>query len=254
MSSFYTGDQLKELAEKRENARKRYYDISEKCLLRAYKSERAQEFATHGFCRRLGMLHQAIEQVFLALPPEMDNPPEEDRIETATIALQSFVINTSGSLDNLAWVWVLEKNIRQRNGREISPLQVGFGPNHGDVLNSLPEELRLYVLSRSDWVEGLKGFRDSLAHRIPLYIPPYQVQEKDVAEFRRLDDEAHAALLRRNLIEEERLRHQQTHLKIFRPIMLHSLSEGWIPFHVQMLVDFLTVDEYSTEVFKHLDR
>ena len=53
MSSFYTGDQLKEFSETREKAKKRYYDISEKCLSRAYKSERAQEFATHGFCRRL---------------------------------------------------------------------------------------------------------------------------------------------------------------------------------------------------------
>ncbi len=50
------------------------------------------------------MLVRAIDQVYEVLPPEKEYIPEHNEVMGATIAIQSFVLNTFGCLDNLAWI------------------------------------------------------------------------------------------------------------------------------------------------------
>ncbi|WP_162901315.1 hypothetical protein [Breoghania sp. L-A4] len=122
---------------------------------------------------------RAIDVVFEKLPPELDTIPDRDTVVDATLMIQAFVLNAFGCLDNLAWIWVCEKPVLNARGKELGPLEVGLGPKRRDVRASFSKEFVAYLEKRQDWVDKhLKGFRDSLAHRIPLYIPPYIVSPR----------------------------------------------------------------------------
>ncbi len=165
--------------------------------------------------RRLGTLVRAIEQVYEILPPEREDIPERGEVVDATIAIQSFVLNTFGCLDNLAWIWVYEKDIKGKDGNELDPKRVGLGSK--EVRISFTDEFRAYLDSRQKWFENLKNFRDSLAHRIPLYIPPYIVTPANVDEYNRLEQASGEALQRADFEEYDRLQSEQKKLGLFRP-------------------------------------
>jgi hypothetical protein len=88
----------------------------------------------------------------------------------AAIAIQAFTMNAFGCIDNIAWIWVHEKDIKNGNGTELQRKHVGL--RKPKVHDKLTKEFQAYLATRQDWFDSLVDFRDSLAHRIPLYIPP----------------------------------------------------------------------------------
>src|SRR5581483_4996080 len=116
MASLFSDAQIAELHEGRSDASRKFVELRERYLIRAYKNAQAVEHATHGFSRRLGTLIRAVNLVFDLLPPELDAIPERDTVVDATIAIQSFVLNTFGCLDNLAWIFVYEKAVTKQDG------------------------------------------------------------------------------------------------------------------------------------------
>jgi hypothetical protein len=115
MSSYFSEKQIAELYESHSNANQQFATLRQRFLVRQFKSGSADEHAKHGFSRRLGTLIRVIDLVFQQLPPESADIPDRDTTVDATIAIQSFVLNTFGCLDNLAWIWVLEKRGWQRS-------------------------------------------------------------------------------------------------------------------------------------------
>ena len=208
---------------------------------------------THGYGRRLGTLVRAIDQVFNILPPEREDIPERDEVVDATIAIQSFVLNAFGCLDNLAWVWVHEKNVKGKNGKDLDAKSVGLGSKL--IRCSFTEKFRAYLDSRKDWFENLKNFRDSLAHRIPLYVPPYIVTPAALDEYNRLERASAEAMRRGDFKEYDRLQIEQSKLGKFYPWMTHSQFEQApaIVFHPQLIADYVTVDEFGRTMLEELD-
>jgi hypothetical protein len=147
---------------------------------RKYLTERGQEYAVHGFCRRLDLLRTVIDQVFMALPPERDDIPEREKIMSATIAIQAFWMNLVGCLDNLAWIWVYERGVKASSGDELDRKSVGLWRH--ELQATMSEKFRAYRDERKAWFESINKFRDALAHRIPFYIPPYAVEKSDIEE------------------------------------------------------------------------
>jgi hypothetical protein len=156
MPTYFPADKIKELRVGHEEVQKRFIELRQRFIARKYKNGRAHEFATHGFCRRLGTLVRALALVFEILPPEREDIPERDEVVDATIAIQSFVLNSFGCLDNLAWIWVCEKNVKGKNGKDLDPKQVGFASKF--VRSSLTDRFRIYLDSRQAWYENLKDF------------------------------------------------------------------------------------------------
>ena len=70
-----------------------------------YRTERVEEFAIRGFCRRLNILARFIQNVFDKIPPEQSDEPDEDDRLDAVINLHTFSFNVFSALDNLAWLW-----------------------------------------------------------------------------------------------------------------------------------------------------
>jgi hypothetical protein len=256
MALNFSEKQLAELHEHRRTLLIRILKLQLNFQARTYKRERGKVYAFNGFTRRLGNIVRAIDRVFTILPPEREDIPEREELEDETIAIQAFVLNIVGCLDNLAWIRVCEKSLKAKNGAELSPKAVGLWKSHAEVRDSLSSEFREYLNSREPWFEAIKDFRDALSHRIPLYIPPYIVRKSNLDEFSRLDQEASEALRRGDHKEYDRLLDEQKKLGEFRPWMTHSLYEQspTIKFHGQVLTDYVTIDELAWKMFEELER
>jgi hypothetical protein len=148
-------------------------ELVERMVLRHWQplqQPAACEYLDQGACRRFNVIQRAIERVFSIFPPERVQVLEREELPDVQIYLHAFVINIYGVLDNLAWVFILERNIlatigaRTRVGLFIPATQV-----------HLPRTVRDHLQSTavSTWYSSYaKNYRDALAHRIPLYVPP----------------------------------------------------------------------------------
>ncbi|MCG6205849.1 hypothetical protein LPW26_14450 [Rhodopseudomonas sp. HC1] len=229
-------------------------DLREAYAMREYKEGLAREHAQHGLCRRLATMVHSVQTVFQILPPDLDTIPERAAVMDATAAIQTFVINAFGCMENLAWIWVLEKDLRGRRGAKLDRLEIGLGKRY--VRPSFSDEFRAFLDGQKDWLANLIGFRDGLAHRIPLYIAPYVIDDTAAEAHRALDTKAMAALVEGNRVEYDRLRGEQQKLGRFRPWMTHSVYEKSpaILFHPQMIQDFKTVDSYCRMLLKEFGK
>lgn len=252
MTCFFTPEVVEQLHSNKSELHNKLHRLRESYIRHSFTNERAREFANHGFCRRVGMLIRSIDVVFEQLPPELDEIPAHNEVDDATIAIQSFLMNTYGCLDNLAWIWVHEAGIRNPNGSEIDRKRVGLlSPI---IKHSLPSSFRSYLDTRNDWFEHIKNFRDSLAHRIPLYIPPFMVSSEHADEYQRLDNALFEALRHGDLNTCDSVRAEQRRFTFFRPWMTHSFYENApkVIFHSQILNDGLTIDEIGQVSLREL--
>ena len=199
-------------------------------------------------------LVRCLDNVFTITPPSRDDVPSADERKDVEISLQAFVFNVFGCIDNLAWVWVSEKGVMREDGKALARSAVGFRRSCKEVRASLPQELQRYFNGMEKWFRNLDEFRHALAHRIPFYIPPHVVREKNVDQYRELETAKIRALNSGDTEEYEKLDAQQNHLGEFRPLMAHSFNEGspTIVFHAQMLADFNTVDDIAKRIFATL--
>jgi hypothetical protein len=118
-------------------------------------------------------------------------------------------------------------------------------------MKSFSSSFNAYIRGLKKWMQHVAEFRDSTAHRIPLYVPPYVIAEKDSAEYERLGGEAIAAYQRGDKSGYDKLRRDQDAFGRYRPWMSHSPVESSpnCVFHKQVLHDFITIDEITRKVF-----
>jgi hypothetical protein len=250
---YFSEQRVAELTQGCAEARRQYRELSERFFLREYKTDRGAEFAKHGLCRRMETLIHIIENVFDILSPDLDVIPDRDDVVSATIGIQAFTLNAFGCLDNIAWIWVHERGVKGEGGVELEPIEVGLGKKY--VRKSLTDGFRKLIDSRQGWLGNLVDFRDSLAHRIPLFIPPYVVPEPNQDKYRELESQMFGEP-GRNPVEYERLKAEQKALCQFVPGMMHSIFEKspQVEFHSQLLNDYVTLDEYARTLLEEIDR
>lgn len=138
-------------------------------------TQEAREYLQHGVMRRLFLMWHCVSKIFTIYPPDrVKILSDEERFEV-NVSLHSLFINVFGVLDNLAWVLSYEKNYGL-NKRDIGLFTNAFKsklmPDFKDYLYS--ERMRNWHFVH------LKEYRDSLAHRIPLYVPPHGVNQHGI--------------------------------------------------------------------------
>ena len=246
---YFNEQQILQLEQGLEEVHRKKETLLEKFVLRSYRSTKAEEFAKHGFCRRLGTMERCLDNVFHLLPPKLDEIPSQTKVHDAIINLHAFSNNTFGCCDNLAWIWVHEMGITGTNRRPISPKEVGISKKK--IRNSFPVELANYILEIDAWIDYVKNYRDALCHRIPMYIPPYTIDPKDEELYNVLEEWSYDALIKGDIDRHAQLKQQSQELEFFRPIAIHSFSEGTSPImvHNQMINDFYTVYEIGERFF-----
>lgn len=221
--------------------------LLQRVVMTAMQTEGGREHADHGLGRRLSTLARCIERVFELLPPDLDYVPESDITHDAVINIQAFVMGAFGCCENIAWIWVYERDIRE-GGQLLPANRVGLGPGYRTFRASLTPSFRQRLDQFTPWFENLKNFRDALAHRIPIYIPPFTITPEDGDRYQALEAELQAALImRRDIDEYERLQAELKALRHFTPIMRHSFRDASqaIIFHAQLLADFATIEELA---------
>lgn len=251
----YSEEQVQWMRTDFEGLSRRKTTLMEGYILREYSDGHAQEYARHGFCRRIQIMAHCIGGVFTKLPPNRDEVPSDEVVRDATVYLQAFVFNAFGSMDNLAHIWVSERDVKRGNGKALGRMEIGFGKKYRWVMESLPPEFGQHLVDIEAWLEYLADFRHALSHRIPLYIPPSLVTDDKLEEHRRMDAEIHDAIRRREFVEVEELEKAQNELISFLPVTTHSFEEQakFVYFHRQMLTDFNMVEEVAMKMLRALD-
>jgi len=251
---YFTEEALEQLSKSYSEIEMMYNDLIINFTYLDLKNLRAREFAHHGFPRRVKIMHRCITNVFDQIPPERTEIPSRDELSDATINIQSFIFNTFGAMDNLAWIWIAENGQKRADGTPIPKEHIGLGPKNTSVRATLSHDFKGYLNRLDPWFEHLTTLRHALAHRIPLYIPPYVIQKGDESAYRDLETRMSEAIKRRNFNEYDKLSVAQLSLGNFRPWIQHSFGEGAIPvvFHAQMLADFKTVDEVAKKMLKEI--
>ncbi|MBU3656300.1 MAG: hypothetical protein FGM23_08115 [Alphaproteobacteria bacterium] len=238
--------------------KKKYQSLLLTFAHRQYQQKEAQEYAIHGFLRRLKILKRCIDNVYSICPPDIDQNLSEEKISDLTINLQAFVFNLYGSLDNLAWVWVKEKGILNEKGERLSKSKIGFSKKdkYKAVRNTFSPEFQAYLKTLDEWFDDIENFRHALAHRIPLYVPPYIFMGEAITQQAKdLENRAMEALNNQQLYEHTHLMNEIEMLGKFVPLMTHSFSEDskHVVFHAQIIADWNTVVQISENFIKELD-
>lgn len=253
---FFSQEEIEQLSAEYQTIESRYNHLLLAYVRRRYIVESAREHALHGFSRRLKTIKRCIDNVFCQLPPNLDRLPTADELSDTNIYLQTFIFNVFGAVDNLAWIWVHERDTRTRDGARLTRGQVGLRRKNQIVRRSFSPEFQATLDSFDDWFDFNEEYRHAVAHRVPLYVPPYMITKENEAAYQELESRKGEALNQGDIDEYDRLSAVQDDLGVFRPIMTHSIAEGARPvvFHAQMLADFNTVDELACGVLGELDR
>lgn len=253
---YFSENDLQELEKEYQTVSGKYLRLVQAYLKRGYNDSRAREHAQHGFSRRLRTLVRCIENVFEILPPDRVDPPTMEELSDVNINLQTYTFNVFGSVDNLARIWVREKNITKKDGSTIRNTWIGLTKKNTLVRNSFSPGFLRYLEGLDDWFDHLGNFRHAVAHRIPLYVPPYIVPDDKGASYRDLENRKSEAIERGALDDYDRLSAEQDALGVFEPIMTHSLAEDAkrVIFHRQLLTDFNKIDGLGRKMLEELDR
>ncbi len=250
----YSEDNISQMYRALDTTQRRYNDLLSSFGGRQYKTPRAHEFATQGFLRRFDTMRRCLGHIFGILPPETVGIPDEDRLKDTAIQVQSFLFNVFGCLDNLAWVWVLERGIKKPNGGDLPPSAIGFGSKCETVRASLSQDFRHKLDGFQDWFATVESYRHALAHRIPLYIPPYAVTPDNKEKYQQLQKALTDAQLKFDRDATARIEAEIEPLKFFRPFVLHSVREDPpLALHPQCLADFNTVEDIAWKMRAELD-
>lgn len=211
-----------------------------------FQNPRAQLYLREGVMRRVGIIKRCIERIFEIHPPTRETLLSRSELDDLTIYLQTFAGHVYGVLDNLAWVCVLlaGEDITTRN-------RMGIGLFKSGTKEFLPPLLNEYLSDgkTKEWFDKYaKSYRDSTAHRVPVYVPPKMLNPAEAEEFNILERRSMEALLGMDVDLHERLYAQQEALGGPANIMLLTSSDEEertpeIPFHPQVICDWLTVHE-----------
>jgi hypothetical protein len=251
---FFSQQALNEMSEAREAIGGKYESLLMKYVMLPLKDITAKEYATQGFPRRLGVMAHCIQNVFTTLPPEKEEVPSKTQLFDATVNIQAFLVNAFGCIDNLARIWIHEKPVTTERGKPLPKGEIGLAVHHTLVRTSLSEAFQDYLKTLDEWLTFMGNFRHALAHRIPLYIPPYALRPQDERAYNEFEHKMIEASQKGELAEHGALAAEQQKLVRFLPWMHHSYLEKGKPavFHPQLLADFHTVEELGLKMHGEL--
>lgn len=218
--------------------------------------EAAAEYLRFGVGRRLSVMRHCLNTVFDLFPPQQVKPLRSEQLNVVQISLQAFVINLSGIFDNFAWAFVLrhDLHLKELADKRGAPDRMKIGMFHPATQTFLPAELLAWAndpqikIWQTDY---LKSYRDALAHRIPLYIPPSRLTEAEARRFSEIETREIELIEGHQFNELDELRAEREALGMSYPIYLETPNGRKVMLHPQMLCDGLTVLEFGEMFFKH---
>jgi hypothetical protein len=245
----YTHQQQNDLAHGYISSHSDLSDLMLECLRQADAIDVAasKEHLCQGAARRLGVMGRAIRTMFTLFPPDTDRPLPMESIHDVQINLHAFVINLFGVFENFAWAFVHRHNLLPTIGK---PVNVSMFKDA--TRQHLPLAVADYLLSdaMTRWhTEYLKNYRDALAHRIPLYIPPKVLTKEESERFNALETEKCGLAGRADCDRINAISAEQEAIGSPCFTFLHSLKDGdasrAVLLHPQVISDSKTVIDFG---------
>jgi hypothetical protein len=208
------------------------------------KNERAKEYLFHGAARRLDVIERCVENIYSIFPLRRKKLLCRNELKDIDINLHAFFINIFGLLDNMAWVIMYENN----ESEVIDKMNVGLYKRKTQQF--FKDDFKNYLNSNSmkTWHdEYLKNYRDTLSHRIPLYVPPKILLKAEQKQLELIFDKRLRQAMREQ--DVDKIKRIQKEIDEFggpAAIFVHSLSEAGekvVILHRQVITDFKTVEE-----------
>jgi hypothetical protein len=208
----------------------------------------------HGVSRRLNTIRHCLDRTLDHVPANATQPSRSDLLD-ATAFLQALMINVFGVIDNFAHVWCAESGLKASNGHPVDDKRIGLTAKYKMVRSSLSRDLQSYLAGMDEWFGYLESYRHALAHRIPLYIPPRQLNPAAQAEFQELEHRKNAAFAATDWQLANTLMDAQERVGTFEPYIMHSFGEQATPvrFHAQVICDFATVVELGERILAEVE-
>ena len=210
-----------------------------------------KEHLVHGAGRRLSVLRRTLANIFQIFPPTRVDKLNEDELSNVQINLHAHCINVAGIFDNWAWAFVLRHRLLDAVG----------GMHGADFFGKrlrrlFPAEIAQQSYRMSEWQsQYLKGYRDSLAHRIPLYVPPFSLAPAETKRYRELEAEKRSLLFTQTPERYEEVSSELESMGRAAAVFLHSFEfEGDyrpVSLHGQILADCATVVECGDLFLRH---
>jgi hypothetical protein len=258
---FYDEQSLNEITAKYENIGTTRFQLLRQLgsLLPKLTNDKAKEYLMQGASRRVNTVTRCIENIFHIFPIGQTEHLSRPALTDLGINLHAFFVNTSGLFDNLGWVFVFEHDLLgQRKHGKLERNDVGLFQT--ETQKRLPEALQTYLQSDrlSNWYSDYsKNYRDALAHRIPLYVPPSIFSPVDSDKYLELE----AQLQRLDLTEHKDLEiygdilQQQERLGRPSPWFVHSVGEDARPvfLHAQVIADYATIEEVVAKYCEYFE-
>jgi hypothetical protein len=153
--------------------------------------EWARENIAYGAARRLLIIIRCVKNFFTIFPVRRTKLLNIDERTDLEINLHAFLIHVHGLPDNLAWAYILERQV------PLDPRDVGLFREK--TRKHFPIGLQTELSRFNNWHQDYaKNYRDALAHRIPPYVPPATWTPEHEQEFKGLHEQAEQAMRERN--------------------------------------------------------
>jgi hypothetical protein len=252
---------LKEITEKYQD-KGRVHDkliLQLRSLFSKLTNTKAKEYLIQGAGRRLNVLTRCIENIFRIFPIGQTEQLTSNELTDLSINLHAFFVNVSGLFDNLAWVFAFEYDLtgEPKNGK-LGQFDIGLF--NKKTQSHLSDRLRNYLKAQDlqNWhSEYSKNYRDALAHRIPLYVPPSVLNPAEQKKYFELETQIQTLDLTKyeNLEIYGAILEQQMILGQASPFFAQSGGEKSRPvfLHTQVLADYATIEEVVTMFCEHFE-
>lgn len=214
------------------------------------ESEKVKEHLLYGVSRRLGVIRKAFENIFNLFPPDIASPLDQDALYDVQINMHAYMINLAGIFENFAWAFVEYHELLEDVGGKH-----GIGMFRRGTAKLLPEPISKYISDNDlySWHSVyLKSFRDALAHRIPLYIPPSTMTQEEGERFNEIESIKLDLVMAMNFSELEKVEREQKRLGHPCFFFLHSFNEEesrQIYLHPQIISDGMAITEFGSVFF-----
>ena len=130
-----------------------YFRLMRTCLVFRAENSKSIEYMLHDFLRRLGTLQRCIQNIYFVYSPDRSDVPSRNKCVDLAINLQSFIFNVYGCIDNLAWIWAIEKQLTTDVGGSLRPLDISVQKKV--LRKTLPLEFRRYLEGLTKWFDYL---------------------------------------------------------------------------------------------------
>lgn len=250
----YTEEQIRQINEQYTKVCQSLQTLMLQTVMAGQETNHAgvKEHLLHGTGRRLNIIRKCLINIFNEFPLTSSKPLQKDILYDVQINLHAYVINLYGIFDNWAWSFVYQHDLLQKVGGKH-----GVGLFSKSTNKHLSKPLRDYLASETitNWYEKyLKSYRDALAHRIPLYIPPAELTNEESDRYNQLENEKMKLIMAMEWKKLDELDEEQENIGRPSFVFLHSYEEEPpkpVLFHSQLLCDGLAIVEFGSLYMKH---